>query len=75
MKWSRVRLLRDNHAKTKTKIEGDFVGGCVYFENDIEEEKENIKEFLWKEFSGELLRTARSGFPEWYKKKLVEESF
>lgn len=41
----------------------------------IEEEKENIKEFLWKEFSGDLLRSARAGFPEWYKKRLVENSF
>lgn len=35
------------------------------------EEKEIIKEFLWKEYSGELLRKATSGFPEWYKRYLI----
>jgi len=40
-----------------------------------EEEKENIKDFLWDEFSPELLRMAISGFPEWYKKKLASTSF
>jgi hypothetical protein len=40
-----------------------------------EEEKENIKEFLWKEFGSEVLRKAVGGFPEYYKDKLVKESF
>ena len=45
-------------------------------QNDIvEEEKENIKDFLWKEFSDELLRVAIGGFPEWYKKKLTDNCF
>lgn len=37
----------------------------------IEEEKEIIKDFLWKEYSGELLRKATGGFPEWYKRYLI----
>lgn len=40
--------------------------------NDIiNEEKEIIKDFLWKEYSGELLRKATNGFPEWYKRYLI----
>ncbi len=40
-----------------------------------EEEKENIKDFLWKEFGGEILRTATKGLPEWYKEYLAKNSF
>ena len=44
--------------------------------NDIiAEEKENIKEWLWKHFGRDILRRAGAGFPEWYKKKLLERSF
>lgn len=41
----------------------------------IEEEKENIKNFLWKEFGKEVIRSATKGFPEWYKLLLAEKSF
>jgi hypothetical protein len=41
----------------------------------IDEEKEIIKDFLWKEFGQEVLRKATAGFPEWYKEKLAERSF
>lgn len=37
------------------------------------EEKEIIKDKLWKEFSGDLIRRATAGLPEWYKEKLVLE--
>jgi len=40
-----------------------------------EEEIENIKSFLWKEFGQEVLRKATSGFPEWYKEELMKRSF
>lgn len=40
-----------------------------------EEEKENIKDFLWKQFGKEVLKTATRGLPEWYKDKLMKESF
>ncbi len=40
-----------------------------------EEEGEHIKEFLWKEFSGEVLRYSVRGLPEWYKKTLAKRSF
>jgi hypothetical protein len=43
---------------------------------DIEsEEKEAVKEFLWREFNGELKRRASGGMAEWYKNKLMERSF
>ena len=40
-----------------------------------DEEKENIKDFLWQLFNGELLRKSTAGLPEWYKKRLVDSSF
>lgn len=44
--------------------------------SDIEsEEKEAVKEFLWKEFSGELKRKATGGLPEWYKSMLAGRAF
>ena len=39
-----------------------------------EEEKENIKYFLWREFGEELLRKSVWGLPEFYKKYLMEGS-
>ena len=38
----------------------------------IEEEKEDIKEFMWSVFGKEVLRYAIKGFPEWYKKELLK---
>lgn len=43
---------------------------------DLEgEDKEWIKEKLWKEFSKDIKRAAVRGFPEWYKEYLVKERF
>ena len=43
---------------------------------DIEsEEAEEVKAFLWKEFSGELKRRASAGVAEWYKKRLLNNAF
>lgn len=39
-----------------------------------EEERENIKEFLWKQFGGEVLRVSTHGLPEYYKQRLLERS-
>jgi hypothetical protein len=44
-------------------------------EDILEEESENIKTFLFNEFKGEVLRVATRGVPEWYKQKLIENSF
>jgi len=41
----------------------------------IEEEKENIKNELYKIFSDDVLRRATRGFPEFYKEKLLKNSF
>lgn len=38
-----------------------------------EEEKEEIKERLWKIFSEEIIRNSTKGFAEWYKEKLLEQ--
>lgn len=44
--------------------------------SDIEsEEKQEVMEYLWKEFSPELKRKAANGLPEYYKKRLLESSF
>ena len=40
---------------------------------DLEtEEAENIKEFLWRHYRKEYLRTATRGFAYWYKERLAE---
>jgi len=41
----------------------------------IEEEMENIKDFLWDNYKGGLLRHSIAGFPEWYKKEILKMSF
>jgi len=38
----------------------------------IEEEKEEIKNVLWKNFGEQVLRYSISGFPEWYKENLAK---
>lgn len=43
-------------------------------EDITEEEKETIKEWLWKEHSPQLLKNATVGFPEWYKEYLIKEA-
>lgn len=44
-------------------------------QNDITvEEKENIKEWLWKYYGQEILRCSVRGFPEYYKEKIGEKS-
>jgi hypothetical protein len=48
----------------------------VAIKEDIkEEEKEDIKNFLWQQFGQDVLRVSTSGFPEWYKKQLLERGF
>jgi hypothetical protein len=38
----------------------------------LEEEKENIKEELWKIYGDDVVRRSTAGLPEWYKNKLLE---
>jgi len=63
------------HLQDKNELENSpkDIGKLIEeIKNDIiSEEKEIIKEFLWKEYSRELLRRATNGFPEWYKRYLI----
>lgn len=39
------------------------------------EEMDNVKNFLWNEFHGELKRRSTFGLPEWYKERLLNKVF
>jgi hypothetical protein len=43
-------------------------------EDIIEEEKENIKAFLWQEFGKQVPKEACKGLPEWYKDYLLSRA-
>lgn len=67
------------HLKEKGELENsprDIGKLIAEIKNDItEEEKEDIKNFLWKEFGEEILRSSAKGFPEFYKNQLLKRSF
>ena len=67
------------HLKEKDELENTprDIGKLIKeIQNDVEEEeKENIKNFLWKEFGNEVLRYSIKGFPEYYKTKILKNSF
>lgn len=67
------------HLKEKGELENspkDIGKLLKEIQRDIaEEEREEIKKFLWEYFGTDVLRVAVSGFPEWYKKSLLVESF
>ena len=67
------------HLKEKGELENqpkDIGKLFKEVQEDIEgEERENVKEFLWQEFKGALLRKSTAGLPQWYKEKLAKESF
>lgn len=70
-RWEKaVQHLRD---AGKLAVEPRDIGNLIKeIQNDItEEEAESVKDFLWNNFKGELMRKATAGFPEWYKKKLL----
>jgi len=66
------------HLKENGELKNDScdIGKLIVeIKKDIgQEEKENIKEFLWKEFGEELLRYSTVGFPEFYKEFLLKKS-
>lgn len=68
-----VHFLRDNGKLTDSPQD---IGGLIkHIHNDIlEEESENIKQWLFNEYKGELLRDSVKGFPEWYKNYLLEKA-
>lgn len=65
------------HLKENGEIEGaprDIGKLIKEIQRDIEEEeRENIKEFLWRQFGREPMRVGTAGFPEWYKEKLARQ--
>lgn len=67
------------HMREKGLLENEpkDIGGLIReIQNDIiEEEQEFIKNFLWGQFKDDVLRTAIKGFPQWYKEKLIQETF
>ncbi len=74
-RWEKaIQHLRDDG---KLKNEPKDIGLLIKeIQKDIfEEEEESIKNFLWNEFKGHIARKSTSGFPEWYKERLVNNSF
>lgn len=70
-RWEKaVQHLRD---AGKLAMEPKDIGSLIKeIQVDImEEEAEAVKDFLWNNFRGELMRKATAGFPEWYKKRLL----
>lgn len=72
-RWEKaVQFLREQNQLTGSPKD---IGPLIHrVSQDItEEEKENIKEFLWREFGKVLLRESTHGLPEWYKGRLLKE--
>jgi len=67
------------HLKEKGELENsprDIGKLIAEIKQDIvTEEQDDIKDFLFREFGDELLRYATSKFPEFYKEKLLKDSF
>jgi len=63
------------HLMEKGEIEHELrdIGKLVprVMEDIKEEEIENIKDFLYNKFIGDITRTSIRGLPEWYKEKLL----
>jgi len=63
------------HLADDGKLLGDpkDIGSLVReIQNDIvDEERDEILEFMWKHFSPHLLRKSIQGFPEWYKEQIT----
>jgi len=68
-----VHYLRDSGELTESPKD---IGGLIKrIQTDIiEEEEENVKDFLWNQFKNDLLRKAIAGFPEFYKELLLTKS-
>jgi len=74
-RWDKsIQHLRDNgDLSNSPKDIGPLIKAV---QEDIrDEEKENIKTFLYNEFSKEIFRFSTRGFPEYYKKMLVDNNF
>jgi hypothetical protein len=74
-RWMKaIFRLRDENRLTNSPKDIEFIIKEIR-KDIIEEEKENIKDFLYKEFSNDLLRVATHGFPYFYKEHLLKQSF
>jgi hypothetical protein len=69
-----VQYLRDNNEIEGTPVDIGKIMKRIH-EDITCECKEQIKDFLWKEFGKEVLKTATKGVAEWYKEKLLDENF
>lgn len=71
--WEKVK----QHAQDDGKLEGRMQDMRVlidYLSTDIEHQwKEAIKEELWTVFQREIQSRMTKGFPDWYKKSLIEK--
>lgn len=68
-----IHYLRDSGVLTHSPKD---IGGLIKrIQQDIvEEEKENIKDWLFDAFKDEILRVAIHGFPQWYKEYLLDKT-
>lgn len=71
-RWHKgVQRMRDDGVLTGTlKDIGPLIG--VVSRDVVDEEKEWIKEELWRLFKGDVMRIATSGIPDWYKAQLQQ---
>lgn len=70
-RWNKaIQHLRENGELTGSPSDIGRLIKEVRFDITLEE-KENIKEELWKIYKDDFMRHAVSGLPEWYKKKLA----
>lgn len=72
-RWRKaIQALRDNGELTDSpKDIGNLIKTVKL--DIINEEKENIKDFLWDTFKEDLLRKSIAGLPQFYKNYLLEE--
>jgi hypothetical protein len=74
-RWSKAvqHLREDSDLENSPRDIGKLIKEV---QRDIyEEEIDNIKNFLFKEFGSEIMRHATRGLPEWYKEQLVKSNF
>jgi len=71
-RWNKALqyLKENNQLENKPRDIGKLIKRVK--DDIIEEETENIKDFLFKKFSCDILRKSTYGLPEWYKNKLLE---
>ena len=70
-RWKKA-IIHTEEEGVLTKSPKDISMLLQKVQKDIEEEeKENIKEFLWKSYKKDYLQGSIKGLPEWYKEQLL----